>query len=363
MPGSYVLAVRLRDAGGLEWAGLDAQTAYGFYPTHLWRPGEVVPDFYGLALPPGAPPGDYALSLDLRDPATNRSLGHLDLTRPLSITTPAGGRTAAHTLLPALGLTDVQIPARFEQGDAPEVRAGWLTLAAPAADYRARWTLTPADAAQPPFSQTLDLAPGSRPSQWPGGSYVLGRVRLGTPPSLAPGIYTLAVQLEDPSGAPAGQPATLGTVEVTGRPRVFEVPPLEAAVGARFGEVLVLHGYDETRDTDTLRLTLAWGALAAPERDYKYFVHLFNQADGFVAAQVDAIPRAFTYPTVLWLAGEVVTDTVTFDLSGLPAGDYGLAVGWYDPALPDLTRLPAVDAAGTPLPDNRVVLPLVLALP
>jgi hypothetical protein len=33
-------------------------------------------------------------------------------------------------------------------------------------------------------------------------------------------------------------------------------------------------------------------------------------------------------------------------------------VGWYDPATPDLARLPAFDAQGQALENERVVLPL-----
>jgi len=152
-------------------------------------------------------------------------------------------------------------------------------------------------------------------------------------------------------------------VTVRGRARSFEVPPLPTTVGATFGGTLTLYGFDAAQTADTLRLTLAWGARAAPGHDYKFFVHLFNPADDFVLAQVDGMPRGDTYPTALWVAGEVVTDTVSFGLEGVPPGTYGLAVGWYDPALPDLPRLPAFDAQGRRLPDDRLVLPYNVEIP
>jgi hypothetical protein len=134
-------------------------------------------------------------------------------------------------------------------------------------------------------------------------------------------------------------------------------------VEATFGGRLKLWGYDVEQDTSALRLSLVWGAVETPGRDYKYFVHLFNRSDDFVAAQVDAMPRDFAYPTALWVAGEVVTDTITLPLAGLAPGDYGVAVGWYDPNEEGLPRLPALDAQGRPLADERVVLPLALTLP
>jgi hypothetical protein len=67
------------------------------------------------------------------------------------------------------------------------------------------------------------------------------------------------------------------------------------------------------------------------------------------------MPHNNTYPTGLWVKGEVVTDTVTLTLADVPPGDYRVAVGWYDPNTP-ADRLPAFDANGKPLEVNRVVM-------
>ncbi|MBP7694160.1 MAG: hypothetical protein KA764_19710, partial [Anaerolineales bacterium] len=126
---------------------------------------------------------------------------------------------------------------------------------------------------------------------------------------------------------------------------------------------LKLWGYDAARAGDTLELTLVWGALAAPRASYKYFIHIFNPADDVIVAQADAVPRAFTYPTDHWAAGEVVTDTVALHLAGVPPGVYQVAVGWYDPAAPDLARRPAFARDGAPQPGERVILPLTVTAP
>jgi hypothetical protein len=65
----------------------------------------------------------------------------------------------------------------------------------------------------------------------------------------------------------------------------------------------------------------------------------------------------------LWVAGEVVTDTVEFEVSDLAPGPYRLAAGWYDPNSPNLERLAAADAQGAPLAGDQVVLPLVVEVP
>ncbi len=362
VPASYAVALRLRDAAGTEWTGWDAQLAYGYYPAPVWRPGEVVPDLYRLPLPPGAPPGDYTLSIDVYYPPTLASLGVATVRTPVTATTPLGERQPQHALIPALALGRVELPARLTQGESPEVRAEWLVLAAPGQDYRAEWTLTPL-AAGAPLTQTLELAPGSPSSTWPADTFILGRTRLATPPDLAPGSYAVALRLVDAAGQPAGPEVALGQVEVAGQARSFSLPAYATEVGATFGPALKLWGYTAAQDAASLRLTLVWSALEAPGADYKFFVHLFNPADEFVAAQVDAMPHANTYPTALWAAGEVVTDSITLPLAGLAPGRYRVAVGWYDPTAPGLPRLPARDAQGQPLPADRAVLPLEVAVP
>jgi hypothetical protein len=59
-------------------------------------------------------------------------------------------------------------------------------------------------------------------------------------------------------------------------------------------------------------------------------------------------------PTSWWAAGEVVSETVTLSLEGVPQGTYQLAVGLYDQTV---TRLQAVGSDEQRLPDDRVILP------
>jgi hypothetical protein len=40
-----------------------ANPVLGMYPTSKWQPGEVVGDFYELALPQSAQPGDYHIEV------------------------------------------------------------------------------------------------------------------------------------------------------------------------------------------------------------------------------------------------------------------------------------------------------------
>jgi hypothetical protein len=60
-----------------------------------------------------------------------------------------------------------------------------------------------------------------------------------------------------------------------------------------------------------------------------------------------------TYPTTLWLPGEIVVDEYELTIKAeAPAGCYRLAVGLYDAATS--ARLPAAEASGVASPDGRV---------
>ncbi len=359
---NYQVALRLTDAAGLEWGrGGDVQPGAGFYPTALWRPGEVVTDQYRLPWGGlGEPPGVYTTTVTVYAVDTLQPLGEFNVAAMFDRRYPRAGHTAQFELTPDLALEKVEAPAEAAQGQTLDLRVHWLTGAAPPADFHARWSLT--DSAGARFTQVLALAPGSPANTWPAEAWLVGRAALRLPADLAPGQYTLALQLLAEADRGLGPEVAVGAVTVTGRERVFNVPALPTALAATFDGQLQLWGYAAEQTSAALELTLAWGALAAPRGDYKYFVHVFNPADDVIVTQADAMPRAFTYPTSQWAAGEVVTDTVTLSLAEVPPGQYGVAVGWYNPAAPDLARLPALDAQGAPLPLDRVLLPLTVSV-
>lgn len=355
-PRNYPLALRLRDAEGNELAGLDVQTGYGFYPTTLWRAGEIVPDGYGLDLPPGLPPATYTTTVSLYDPLSLAPLNTASFPVALSSQMPPA-EAPRWPLTARLALAEAEFPAQVAQGEALIITAQWTTLSAPARTYRARWTLKRSDdPADRPYHIETDLAPGSRTADWPGQASFIGRAHLPLPADLAPGTYALIIQLIDANGEVVGSEGELGRVEVVGRARDFTVPPVQTRIDARFDGQIALIGYDAAQSASELKLQLVFQALTAPRGDYKYFVHLFNPQDEVIAAQADAVPRNFTYPTTLWVKDEVVTESITLSLTAVPSGRYRVALGWYDPATPDLARLPALDAQNQRFENDRVIL-------
>ncbi|MGD1994805.1 MAG: hypothetical protein PVI59_16550, partial [Anaerolineae bacterium] len=201
-------------------------------------------------------------------------------------------------------------------------------------------------------------------SLWRPGEQVVDRYLLALPDDLPRGHgYQLEVVLYNfPSLAPLGQARVgefalpLETVfEMERPPRSFSVPELDHAVAVDFGDQIRLEGVELARQPASIDLTLWWRALQVPAADYTVFVHLFAPGDPQAVVQSDAQPRRGAYPTSWWAAGEVVSETVTLSLEDVPAGTYQLALGLYDRSV---TRLPAVDADGAPIPDARLVLPV-----
>ncbi len=354
-PRNYSLSLRLRDATGNAVVTQDFQPGYGYLPTTLWHPDEMITDYPVLPLPEGLAPGDYTLKVVVYLQATLQAVGEVDVPLALTGVTQHNpnccelSQKGANVLCEAGGvrLTGLELPEHVNEGEGLTFHVQWSAMVTPTTDLAARWELLTPEGAVVGTTEG-PLAPGSRTTAWPQFAWVRAPVHLDLPAALPAGPYRLRLTLhEHPCLLPPELPVQL-------RARAFTVPPLSHPQGAAFGGLIRLHGYDLLQERDRLTLTLWWQAEEAPGRDYKRFVHLFDPATEQVPVQDDAMPRAWTYPTSQWVAGEVVSETVTLPLSGLAAGEYRLAVGWYDPDT--VTRLPATDAAGQPLPLDRAVL-------
>jgi len=358
---NYVVALRLRDAAGNEWAALDTQPAYGFYPTSAWPACRAIPDRYDLTLPEGTPPGDgYQMEVKLYIAQTLAPVQQRTFPVRLPLATIKPGTPYTHRLSSDMALVRLDVPPQAQQGDALPITAAWLALDRPQRDYAALWSLRDSAGATV-YSATLPLAPGSRPALWPAGALVTGRLSLRPPPTLPVGSYRLALILTDEDNAPLGASVDVGQIELVGRPRNFTVPPLAVSRGDTFGGMIRLWGYDLEREGPNLRLRLHWGAITAIAGDYTFFVHLFDPTSEHIVAQVDTQPHGGAYPTWQWAPGEVVSDDILLALGGVPPGRYRLALGWYDAATGQ--RLSALDANGVPHPADRVILADIVDVP
>ena len=94
-------------------------------------------------------------------------------------------------------------------------------------------------------------------------------------------------------------------------------------------------------------LRLRWSVDARPQQDYTVFIQLWQ--DGRQVAGFDGPPFKGDLPTIYWQPEFRLVDDHVLDLSQLPAGDYRLVIGLYNPLSGE--RLPAFGPDGSPLPD------------
>ncbi len=218
------------------------------------------------------------------------------------------------------------------------------------------------DEAGQPVGATVDAQPALvwyPPEQWPAGQVV--RVRFNTLPwytrqtdryRLALGVIRggdawdvgarlrPAVRRSDivaPRLPADGTLLELARIEQLWRiprggpvQRQFSAPAQPHPLKASFDNRINLLGYSLSGGKSTLSLTLTWQAVDVLPRLTR-FVQLVGP-DGQVYAQNDAWPDGGLYPTDLWLAGEVVRETVTLSVpDDLPSGAYTLHIGLYPP--------------------------------
>jgi len=174
---------------------------------------------------------------------------------------------------------------------------------------------------------------------------------------ISAGLYRLKdmenLPVTDAQGQVVGWP-------VIGRVRIATTTvqgAVQYPIEANLDDHIRLVGYDLASDNvqagDTITFTLYWRVIRPVLHDYTVFVHLVdiqnqNQGGG------DAPPLGDDYPTSYWAAGDWLADTHQIQLdANLPAGQYNLVVGLYDPTSGE--RLPVVGSDGQILSD-RIIL-------
>ncbi len=146
-------------------------------------------------------------------------------------------------------------------------------------------------------------------------------------------------------GIPAEQ-LILGRYRLPGKePTCPESARLSADV--RLGESVALTHAEVVTDSNGVRVTLCWKSIAALDRDYQVFVHLYDASGAWVTAG-DGPPMSGAFPSSLWKPGDTVLDV--HYLPFLVEGGR-VAVGMYH--LEDGTRLP-VTIGGVPIPDAAI---------
>ncbi|HEC35257.1 MAG TPA: hypothetical protein ENI39_01840 [Anaerolineae bacterium] len=342
-PGDLRPLIRLSD----PWGGIWGEAFPFHYPAEQWAPGEVVMDHLSVPVAAGAPPGAYRLQVGFYAASTGTNLpvlgpsgdyagvavelplvleqaaappdpADLPIRRRLDLATEAG-----LTLLGANLDTETARP-----GEPVYLTLFWRADRAPLADLTVRLRLG---------EETLykgSPVHSTYPARlWAVGEVVVDRYDPRLDRKAEAGTYSLSLALLDAEGHMLLGPLSLGGITIEAMERVFEPPPLAHPVSIPLGGEVELIGYDLEPEPVTpggrVTLTLYWRALMEMETSYTVFVHLLGP-DGETAAQHDGVPAAGSYPTTLWVTGEVVTDPHVLVLpADLPPGTHTLEVGMY----------------------------------
>ncbi len=238
----------------------------------------------------------------------------------------------AYELAPTLGILRTQVtPKDVFQGTFLGLEIVWGTAEPPGRDLSARIEFVD-QAGDMDQVETLALYPTWPSAEWPADTIVIGRYRIRVDAHLPADEYIVRVSLVDAlSGELVGGHAALGTLTVQPVTRVYEAPIPDIGVHGCFGDRVCLLGYDVDFRDGELDVALYWQATRLMEQDYVISTRLLDPGSGTRVWQRDAAPRDWRYPTTWWDIGEVVSDTLTCDLSSVSAGQYQLEVVVYEP--------------------------------
>ena len=153
------------------------------------------------------------------------------------------------------------------------------------------------------------------------------------PADVPSGRYMLMAGLAEAGSSEEVGLAPLAELTVEGRPRTFEVPPIQHPLEANLGDQVELLGYaldvTELKAGGTLSLTLYWKALSEMDTSYTVFVHILD-GENRIWGQRDSLPGGGTLPTAGWLPGEVISDAYEIPIRPeAPPGFYVIEVGMY----------------------------------
>ena len=354
LPDDYKTALSLIDERGRVLVRQDSQIVDRIgSSTAAWVAGQRVISYDTVRLPPGIPPLEYELQLevyaepglvglDLLDKAGAPAgkafaLARIELAPAVSYD-PAPVKLADMDMValsPAARVADnLDLLARsiptvsVSTGETLLVRLAWHHGGSgPLRDYwpqlrlmRNGRTLARQEGA-PVYGQYPT-------SWWASGETVLEWRDLLVPVDLEPGEATLQIQVQ---GEP---PVSLGVVQIKAVSREFRRPVPQVPISETIGG-LELVGYDLGPSAPTagepISLTLYWRAWDRTTSSYKVFTHLLDQ-DGRLLAQHDGAPGRGKRPTTGWVAGEYITDRhrMTWIVDGY-RGETQIEVGLYNP--------------------------------
>lgn len=400
VPTDLILHWQLLDANGKVVAAMHSFPYFDTLRAFQWSANMVVDDGYYFPLPPGLAAGEYTLALAVTPANAEvgegamaaRTVGKIQVAQdvaplpefanPLEVYFKDPDEDNQVTLR-AYTVAGESAPDTKGDGKGEQGAAGQLTVApGDTVTYTLYWQSQEAiPVGVQVFYQLLDhnrttLTQVNQPLALSRGSpYYLWnpywlkeqRYRLQIPEDAAGGLYQpyvgiYHVETENRFSATGADGAEIGDAVFLPPFKVARrtATPLAHPLLAQFGDAIQLESYEveypagELQPQSTLTLTLQYKSLAPVTIDYTQFIHLSNPELG-MAAQVDTPPQGNGNPTSTWVPGEVIVDTIPLRIvEGVKPGRYTLSMGLYDPM--SGARLPVLDQAKQPQPDNRLLL-------
>ena len=335
--GNYLVRLRLVPEPGMAipahepvWSAPPRVPAGGMNPTLAWTPGEVIPDFHFVTVPPTVLPGDYVLQVGIFQPFSETGLAvaggsWLSITSVRvapALNDPRPAPAAHFRFSDGLTLVGYDLPETVAPSAQVPLTLYWRASGIP--------DIPPALALggyldgkeQPLLHAPLPVA------QWPPGRIVAAAYAFTAPHETGELRLRLALP---PASVRCGwlRPLTthcaLPSLRVTG-----------AAIGpdaVSFDNQILLTSFRLEAPTagpgGSVRVTMEWQGLRTMIEDYTLFVHLIGP-DGLVHGQIDTWPGQGTRPTSGWSPDEPFSDTYEIQVpADAPEGEYSIEIGWY----------------------------------
>jgi 4-amino-4-deoxy-L-arabinose transferase-like glycosyltransferase len=372
----YKVAVYLLDSQGRVAGQTDKLLLSNYLQTtSRWDAGQLEMDYYILPCQPATPPGEYTVEATVYNADTLERLSVFDAETGVSTTSvPIGTLQVIEPLTPAevqpqeqlpssridlapgLQLLGFDLPVRVASpGQTVSVALYWRATEDVDRDYLLSLLLNDANQEALVEQQGRPVDDTYPTTEWEKGEVLRDWHDLQLPPDIPTGDYELTLRVLEGSTT-IGQ-ASLGWIEVSGRPHRFDVPDIQHALEATLGDGVLFLGYDlsseDVKPGDTLHLTLYWQALSEMQVSYTVFTHLLD-AKQQIWGQMDSIPLRGEAPTTGWIPGEIITDSYDLVMEpAAPPGSYTVEVGMYDATTGQ--RLPVLDASGQ-AKDDRILL-------
>jgi len=371
----YSVFVHLLDQWGFRWG----EEGFFDYPSAQWSPGDVIVNRKEIDLEPGVPPGEYQVLVGVYSASLDSRLSVLDEEGRVVGTTISLGPVIVSKPQkpPAVESLAIHNPQREDLGgritflgydrDGDTARPGegvylalyWQAQQDLDEDYNVVIGLR-GESGPSTSSGRSDVWPlwadrpvhGTYPTtNWTAGEVIKDRYGLTIDQDVPAGDYELELMLLDrvtyePLVASNGLPTiSLGHLSIEAWERQFAVPVIQHPLEVNLGNKVELWGDNLDRTSakpgDSLHLTLYWRALGPMDASYTVFTHLLD-GESRVWGQKDSVPQAGSYPTALWVEGEVVADEYEIVVKpDAPPGQYVIEVGMYLPQSGQ--RLPVLD--------------------